>query len=292
MLNHLLEHGRNHVVVNERLELHPSDAPSWIVVIQNSPNAEQFEHDTESGRPAGDPIPVSDELRIYDIEKGWLTLKLDYRPIGQGTTARYWVTPAGAPASFDYDNTGFPEILAGYGLRDAWDELLPFVADWTGSRYQLLPMSLSPPVLPTTGFASALVKDRQDWYQTRVRLRDAVTGSTSVAPLSGYEVGAFAFVSSPQVRLLTGYLAGTPDRQATQLYELRSNQISKDDFQLEPCFHGDPACQAPVDEVDVQVPPDKLPDDSLLAAWNTAKASWTPVVSVKREDHADCPGCE
>jgi hypothetical protein len=41
---------------------------------------------------------------------------LDYRPAGRGTTARRWVTPAGAPAASDYDGDDFAEIIAGDSL--------------------------------------------------------------------------------------------------------------------------------------------------------------------------------
>jgi hypothetical protein len=184
--------------VNERLQLHPSAAPSWVVVIEHSPNNEQFATDTEAGSPSGAPKPTSDELRIYDIEGGWLTLMLDYRPAGRGTTARRWVSPAGAPASFDYNNNGFPEILAGYSSRDAWDELLPFVVDWTGSRYRLHSMTPDPPRLPTVGLSTAVVADRRIWYQKKIRLPDAVRGGASTPALTGYQIGAFAFVSSPR----------------------------------------------------------------------------------------------
>jgi uncharacterized protein YjeT (DUF2065 family) len=54
-LNRLIHGGRNHVVVNERLQIHPSDDPSWVVVVEHSPNAIKFEIDTEAGRPASDP---------------------------------------------------------------------------------------------------------------------------------------------------------------------------------------------------------------------------------------------
>jgi hypothetical protein len=291
-LNRLIDDDRNHVVVNERLQLHPSDEPSWIVVTEHSPDAAQFATDTEAGRPATDPRPTSDEVRIYDIEDGWLTLKLDYRPVGRGTGARRWVTPAGAPAAFDYNGNGFPEIIAGYSLRDAWDALLPFVVNWTGDRYKLSSMTPDPPALPVSGLDPVLVKERHIWYQTRTSLRDAVTGAVSSPPLNGYQVGAFAFVASPSVRLLTGYLSAFPNRQTTQLYELRSNQISLSDFHLGACHHSDPYCDAPSAEQDVHVPPAKLPDNALLMAWQQKKALWAPIVSVTPANRQDCPGCD
>jgi hypothetical protein len=58
------------------------------------------------------------------------------------------VTPAGAPAAFDYNGDGFPEIIAGYSLVDAWGELLPFVIDWTGDKYTLVSMTPDRPALP------------------------------------------------------------------------------------------------------------------------------------------------
>ena len=291
-LDRLIDHGRNHVVVNERLQLHPSDDASWVVVIENAPNSAQFYADTVAGRPAGSPMPTSDELRIYDVVDGWLTLKLDYRPAGRGTTARQWVPPAGAPSAFDYNGNGFPEIIAGYSLPDAWGELLPFAVDWTGVGYRLVSMTPNPPVLPTSGFAPRLVVNRRIWYLTRVRLPDAVQGSASTQPLVGYQVGAFAFVGSPAVRLLTGYFAALPSSGRTQVLELRSNQISLSDFHLTACHHGDPYCEAPSDERDVEVPPSKILNNGLLAGWEEVKSRWAPVVRVKVAGRQDCPACD
>jgi hypothetical protein len=201
-------------------------------VIENAPNAVKFTSDTVAGRSANDPMPSSDELRIYDVDDGWLTLKLDYRPTGRGTTARRCVAPAGAPAPFDYNGDGFPEIIAGYSLPDAWGELLPFVVDWTGDQYTLVSMTPDRPALPTSGLTPQLVADRRVWYLTRLRLPDAVHGAASPPPLAGYQVGAFAFIEAPAVRLLTGYFAALPHSAQTQILELRSNQISPSDFHL------------------------------------------------------------
>jgi hypothetical protein len=165
------------------------------------------------------------------------------------------------------------------------------VVDWDGSKYKLVPMTPKPPVLPTRGIKPALVTERETWYMKQVRLPDAVTGATSTQPLIGYQVGAFAFDDSPAVRLLTGYLAGTPNRQSTQLYELRANQISLSNFHLEACYYGDPSCRAPREEYDVIVPPDKFPDNALLAGWKEAKSQWTPTVTVAVTGRQDCPSC-
>jgi hypothetical protein len=83
-LNRLIDHGRNHVVVNERLQLHPTDDPSWVVMIENSPNAAKFGIDSAAGRPANDPLPTSDELRIYDVDDGWLNSQARLPARGSG----------------------------------------------------------------------------------------------------------------------------------------------------------------------------------------------------------------
>ncbi len=107
--------------------------------------------------------------------------------------------------------------------------------------------------------------------------------------LVGYQVGAFAFVSAPTVRLITGYYAALPKSAQEQVLELRSNQISLNDFQIIACHAGYAYCEAPVHEEDVHVPPAKLLDNALLAGWKQIEAKWAPVVSVTTNRRVDCP---
>ena len=105
-------------------------------------------------------------------------------------------------------------------------------------------------------------------------------------------MGAFAFVDSPSVRLLTGYLAALPHSGETQALELRSNQISPSDFHLSACHHGDPYCEAPRNELDVDVPPSKFLNNGLLAGWEDVKSRWAPVITEAVAQRQDCPGCD
>lgn len=110
--------------------------------------------------------------------------------------------------------------------------------------------------------------------------------------LAGYQVGAFAFIDSPSVRLLTGYFAALPDSATTQVLQLRANQISlSGDLHLTACHFGDPYCNAPRYEQDVEVPPAKFLNNGLLDGWEQVKKRWAPVVSVKITRRDDCPGC-
>lgn len=83
-LRQFLNGGQDHVVVNERLQLHSGDDPSWVVVIENARNGSYFDIDTKAGRPPHSPNPVSDELRIYmSTRGGWISSLI----IGQGAGA-------------------------------------------------------------------------------------------------------------------------------------------------------------------------------------------------------------
>ena len=141
--------GGGHVVVNERLRLHSTEDDSWLVVVQDAPSSGDF-YAGATGAP-GVPQPRSDEVRVYDVSGGWLRLRLDYRPVGRGRTARGWVVPAGAPPALDYNGDGTPEVIAGYEIPDAYQELLPFAIDWESNHYQLVAMTPDPPELATTG---------------------------------------------------------------------------------------------------------------------------------------------
>ena len=272
-----------HVVVNERLALHPSEEDSWLVVVEDEHNGSEF-YAGATGAP-GAPKPRSDEVRIYDVSGGWLRLRLDFRPQGRGRTARAWVTPAGAPPAFDYNDDGTREVIAGYEIPDAHEELLPFAIDWERDHYQLIPMTPDPPQLATTGFAGQSIALRDDLYLKRLRLDNAVVGRAADA-LSGYQVQGFALTRNPTVRLLTGYYAQPPG--GDQVLEMRANQIEHSDLELRPCSPENAVCPAPAHEQDVVVPPSKTLDNGLLQAWDQSAARWATPIRVQQPKRMEC----
>jgi hypothetical protein len=276
-----------HVVVNERLRLHSTEDESWLVVNEDAPNSADFYAGATGTR--GFRAPRSDEVRIYDVSGGWLQLKLDYRPRGHGRTARGWVVPAGAPQAFDYNDDGTREIIAGYEIPDAHQELLPFAIDWAGDHYQLISMTPDPPELATNGFPQAAVALRDALYLKKVRLENSLPGEAA-DPLAGYQVQSFALTQTPTVRLLTGFYAQPPLYGGNQVLELRANQIEHSDLQLEPCSPNSAFCPAPGHEQDVVVPPSKTLDDGLLQGWDQRAGKWATPIHVRQARRMECLG--
>ncbi len=283
-IDSMLAHG-GHVVVNERLRLHSTEQDSWVVVVEDEPTSSAFYAGATGTKGAA--RPRSDELRIYDVSGGWLRLKLDFRPRGRGRTARDWVQPAGAPPALDYNNDGTREIIAGYSIPDAHSELLPFAIHWDENQYKLVSMTPEAPELGTTGFGKQLVTLRDDLYLKRVSLGNAISGS-SVNSLDGYQVQGFALTQTPTVRLITGYYAGMPQYGASQVLELRANQIEHSDLGLQPCTPDSFSCPAPAHEEDVVIPAAKTLDNGLLQGWQQTDRRWLTPVKVRERRRWEC----
>lgn len=277
--------GGGHVVVNERLRLHSTEDESWLVVVEDEPNGTDFYAGATGAQ--GAPQPRSDEVRIYDVRGGWLRLKLDFRPRGIGRTARAWVTPAGAPAALDYNDDGTREVIAGYEIPDAHEELLPFAIEWAGDQYQVIPMTPDPPQLATKGFAGPSVALRDDLYLRKIALANSIPGWGADA-LSGYQVQSFALTRNPTTRLLTGYYARPPVFGHSQVLEMRANQIEHSDLELVSCSPSSSSCPAPPHEQDVVVPPSKTLDNGLLQAWDQSASRWATPITVRQTRRMEC----
>lgn len=282
-VNAMLSHG-GHVAVNERIRLHATEDDSWIVVVEDTPSSSTF-YNGAVGNPGARP-PISDELRIYDVRSGWLTLMLDFRPAGIGKTAREWVAPAGAPPALDYNSDGSYEVIAGWAIPDAHSEVLPFAINWERGQYQLISMTPDPPDLSTQGFKQEAIKDRVALYLKPATLANSIPGSNA-GPLIGYQVQSFAVVEKPNVRVLTGYYADVPGSQT--VLELRANQIRHDTLHLAPCLPGNIFCPAPGAEQDVIVPPDKTLDNAMLTAWKRIGTRWESAVHTRTKRGPECP---
>jgi hypothetical protein len=251
--------------------------------VEDEPDGTAF-YAGATGTP-GAAKPRSDEVRIYDVNGGWLRLKLDYRPRGGGRTARAWVTPAGAPPALDYNDDGTKEVIAGYEIPDAHEELLPFAIEWERDHYRLIPMTPDPPRLATTGFARQSIALRDDLYLRKLRLVNSVPGREAYT-LSGYQVQGFALTRKPTVRLITGYYAQPPG--GDQVLEMRANQIMHSDLELRPCSPEDVFCPAPAQEQDVVVPLSKTLDNGLLQAWEQSARRWAAPIRVQQRKRMEC----
>jgi hypothetical protein len=283
----LLGVGR-HLVVSERVQLHATEDPSWVVVTEDAPSSSAF-----YGGAVGDSgfrAPESDDLRIYDVRKGWLRLMLEFRPSGSGKAAWAWSTPSGAPAALDYNDDGTEEIIAGWEAPDAHGDTVPFVIDWQRSRYTLIAMTPRPPELGTVGFGDPnLLKDRQHLYLHKFTLRNAARG-WHARTLAGFGVQAYALSQKPIVRLLTGYYSELPGAGpgGDSVLQVRANQIEHSTLTLSPCVPQDQACPAPPSEQDAFISPAKTLNNGLLAAWDERGTRWNAPVSLKAQPRREC----
>jgi hypothetical protein len=273
----------DHVVVDERIELHPTEQPSWLLVTEDFPNHEAFNRGTaEKARRRS----RSDDLRIYDVVDGRLKLRLHFRPRGTGVRAAEWhALPAGAGPSGDYNEGGEPEVVAGYGLPSkAYGALLPFAIDWTGDRYRIVSLTREEPQLRTRGLDAETLKFRQEVYATELTLRTAVSEPAfSGIKLRGYRVQAFALVQKPVTRLLTGYFTAMPVFEEPKMLEVHANQFRTGQLKLRACTSAFHACPAPDAEQDALIPPDRTLDDGLLEAWGLVGGKWrTPIRILQR----------
>jgi hypothetical protein len=272
--------GGGHVVVDERVQFHATDQPSWLLVVEDLPTHDEF---TAGAAEGAHPRPRSDELRIYDVVGGRLRLKLHFRPRGVGPTAAEWHTlEAGATPAADYDGDGSLEAIAGYALpSQATDALLPFGIDWEDGHYQLVSLTTTVPQLGTGGLDAETVGFRRAAYETQITLKNAVSEPRfSGLKLAGYRVQTFALAQKPSLRLITGYLSAFPEFGKTHVLEMHASQFRTGRLGIAPCTPGFYACPAPRAEQGVFVPPDKALDNGLLEAWNMVGHRWTTQVRV------------
>jgi hypothetical protein len=272
--------GGGHVALDERVQFHATDQPSWLLVVEDLPSHDEF---TAGAAEGSHPRPRSDELRIYDVVGGRLRLKLHFRPRGVGPTAAEWHTlEAGATPAADYDGDGSLEAIGGYALPAlATDALLPFGVDWAEGRYQLVPLTPTAPQLGTGGLDAQTVRFRQAAYETPVTLKNAVSDPRfSGLKLTGYRVQTFAVAQKPALRLITGYFSAFPQFGKTHVLEMHASQFRTGRLAIAPCTPGFYACPAPRAEQDAFVPPDKALDNGLLEAWNMVGHRWATQVRV------------
>ena len=226
----------DHVVVDERIELHRTEQPSWLLVTQDLPNHKAFDRGPANKARLQSR---SDDLRIYDVEEGRLEdLRLHFRPRGTGVRAAEWDVLAGAGPSGDYNKDDEPEVVAGYGLpAKAYGALLPFAIHWAGDQYRIVSLTREKPKLRTSGLDTKTLSFRHEVYATEQPLRTGVTESAfSHIELRGYRVQAFALVQKPVIRLLTGYFTAMPVSDEPQTLEIHANQFPDRSVQA-PCLH-------------------------------------------------------
>jgi hypothetical protein len=225
--------GGGRVVLDERVPFHASEADSWVLGIEDNPSHDRFTNAVANCSPQSpanceNPPPRSDELRIYDVSGGRLTLQLDYRPAGTGTQAAALDTVAGTSSSGgDYDHDAAPELIAAYSYPDGANVELPFGVYWRDGAYKLVSLTTTHPPFPTHGLDPHLTLFTKQAYEQKMSLRNAVSDPRfSGLSLFGFTVQTVALIQTPSARLLTGYYSAYPgDYRQTKRLQLEASQI-------------------------------------------------------------------
>jgi hypothetical protein len=268
----------DHLVIDQRLQLHSTDVPSWVIVVEDYAN-----HDEWQQAAANSATTRSDELRIYDVVGGWLRLELDFRPHGTGHNAAEWQPLPGAPVADNYaGDNGTQEIIAGYSLPEhAYGALLPLGVQWADGSYHLVTLTSKAPRLSDQGVPPSDVAFRAMNYRTPLTMYTAITNPRfSHLHLTGYRVQGFALDATPPMRLLTGYFSGTYTSGTPDVLELHASQFRTGSLSIGPCFAGNPYCPAPASRQELVVPPSVDFNNALLLAWSKIGTRWFQPVEI------------
>jgi hypothetical protein len=260
--------GGAHVIVSERVQLHDTDSPSWLLVVEDRPTHDDF-YNAVANR-AGGPQPRSDIVRIYDVIGDRLELRLSYRPNGVGENAAAWETlttnPGIGPVIL---NGSVPQLLAGYVLDDAHSAELPLGIEWSDGAYRLQALTPEPPDLDPSAADPTAATLRRELYERRFDWPNGVHGGFGGLQLSGYLIQALAYAQNPQPRLLMAYYLADPIYAQPSELELHAAQIQSGTLQVEACTPGNGFCPAPSTPPQLTVPANWALAHALLIAWGT-----------------------
>ncbi len=279
--------GGGHIVLDERVRFHATDADSWVIAVEDTPSHDRFTNAVANCAPGSQsncvtPAPRSDELRIYDVHGGRLSLALDFRPSGVGTAAAELDTVPGAGAAGgEYDQDNAPELVAGYAWPDGANAVLPFGVYWQDGQYQVVALTPTHPQFPTHQRDPRLAVFIRQAYEQRISLPNAIVDPRFRSlTLAGFKVQSVALVQQPVARLLTGYYSAYPGTNVQpKMLELLAGQV-RPDLVVAPCTPDYYACRAPRLEEEVIVPPDRDLGVGLLEAWGKVGSKWSQRVRV------------
>lgn len=160
--------------------LHGAGASSYVLVLR---------HDGYSRLGERPPTTTpSDELRIYDLERGKLKLRFRFEPAAptypsEGTSLRAPGYTFRLGSVRDLDGNGRPEIIGSFEtyVEESSPLPLPVVIVWDeeAARYRLSPLFGNPPRLKALPSPGMYAQYSQDEYARPRTLRD-VAGSTSI----------------------------------------------------------------------------------------------------------------
>lgn len=277
------ELGHGHVVFSERVSLHSTEEPSWIIGVQHGP-VQSLHHGAVQ----------SDDLRIYDVHNGWLERKLDFQPTAAGPNPPHLQQVADNSATAGvFNNNGAPEFIAGYNvLSRASPTILPFGIDWEtgvgGSGYILRGLTEFRDFKedPGPAFSLAHLDHSQAAFLESNYGRPITLRNRQLDPsnpwLRAYPVSAFALARQPSGRLLLGYLLRRYDYTRTNDLEFEVGQIRSGGVATHPCSSTNPTCSGPRRPEEIHVPPDKGDSQALEEEWPHLRSKW--VQKIKETD--------
>jgi hypothetical protein len=200
-----------HAIVNRPVNLHGTGEESYLLVFRDDPHK----------NPA--VSPHSDELRIYDIEKGRIRLAFDFQP----------ENPQAAPYEFqlvavkDFDRNDRPEILGSYTtafMNFAVPHPVIIVWDEAAQKYRVEPLLSSPPKLTYRGDAGGFGQIVLEFYRKPAELVDP---KTKIA-LRAYGTHDFAISTRRFTSLIAGFIVyadahSSPIPPLFEIHEWRLN---------------------------------------------------------------------
>jgi hypothetical protein len=269
--------GHGHVVLSDRVWMHSTEQPSWMIGVQAGST-----HSTARNVKQAH----SDILQIYDVKDGWLQRELSFEPRARGANAieLQQVAANSTPAGY-FNNGGTPEFIAGYSLSKYTPTIVPFGIEWGSPDgqpgYRITALTKAVPALGVAAHATATAA-LQATYRGRVTLLNAASDPGGNRWLVGYPVGAFALAEQPSDRLLIGYFRRPYDSALTNDVELRVVQIRRLGIATQFCAPTNPYCPGPTDPERFLVPPDKSDSNALLEEWPNVKARWSRPIQVTR----------
>jgi hypothetical protein len=276
--------GGGHVVLDKRVQFHPTEAASWVVGVGDTPRHDAFTNAVANCGPAStqncvSPPPRSDELRIYDVRGGRLSLAFQFRPLGVGKTAAGLDPIPGAGSGGDYDADNAPEVVAEYSWPDGANTVLPFGIYWKDGRYNIVGLTRDRPSFSMRGLDPNMALFIKQAYLKPMLLPNTHRGRFGNLKLAGFKVQAAALVQQPSTRLLTGYDTTYPDSTRPTTLELHVRQV-RPDLATVQCTAAYSGCRGPSREEDVVIPPDRDAGAALLDAWRLVGSKWRQPVSV------------
>jgi hypothetical protein len=217
-----------HTVDDRTIELRSEDELSKLFIFEDDVDQDSFYSDAIDG---GAPThPASDEIRIYDLDQGWLREEFSFQPDATGGEAARVLLRDDIVAG-DIDRDGVDEFIGAYAQPGSASEAgLPFALDWNDAegRYRIVSLLSAPPTVSSRSEKLAALAPA---YTQPITLRDP----EEEIELSGYRVQDFFVDREPALRLVTGHLVELATERHGGILQLQAYQFRSGAPRLNPC---------------------------------------------------------